>query len=128
MPNPTDPFGAISWSSEDSEALLIFLKSQAGRRAIFRLRNDRPTVAEPRDGTEASALSAQRIAGYELCIENLFTYLRKGVEEGENSETYPDLDSDAGWEEELKSYVFGAEPEKPPQETTPQTEEQPPTL
>lgn len=57
-----DPFHRPPWDQEDAEALRAFLKSQTGKRLIFRLQNDRPSppaAKDARHSVESNALWAR---------------------------------------------------------------------
>ena len=99
-----DAFRRPVWASEDALALLTFLTSRPGRRFLNRLRNDRPghPSGPSRHSLSARAMASATIDGYELAIENIFLYLTEAVPEEAKAKSYPNLDNDEEWPEELK--------------------------
>lgn len=97
-----DPFHRPPWDQEDAEALRAFLKSQTGKRLIFRLQNDRPSppaAKDARHSVESNALWAREAVGYETAVRNLFDYLLRPVADTQLATLYPSLDDDAHWDD-----------------------------
>ena len=59
---------------------------------------------------EANALWAKEVRGYEGAIRNLFEYLNTPVAEKATAETYPAVDAEDAWPEDLRTPA----PLKPP--------------
>lgn len=111
MADRVNPFQSPDWDSLDAAALRTFLASPSGRRFIFRLRNDRPSITPLTPG--ACPLTQAGIAsGYEMCVNSIFTYL---TEEAPNSPAamYPELDDDSQWPVSLQPASPSVDPNEP---------------
>lgn len=109
-----DPFAVADWTGEDAVNLRNFLKTPTGRRLVYRLRNDRPSLGIPPTSPstlEAAALVSREAYGYEQAVNNLFTYLIEEAPQQRVAENYPDLFDDSLWPAELQgANISPAEP------------------
>jgi hypothetical protein len=98
-------FQAPEWDSEDGAALRAFLASKTGKRFTFRLINERPSFDPPHnvkgDLIQHRALEASQIQGYELAVNNIFSFITQEVLSGQASTVYPSLDDDGHWDQRL---------------------------
>jgi len=126
-----DPFSRPPWEPEDSKELLRFLSTRTGRRLIFRLQNDRPSLSGSKSlqsSLEANALWAKAIWGYEEAIRNIFSYPNTPVDEKAQANAYPSLDADSEWESALQVPAPLQPPPVEVQKVPNEAEQQPPEL
>jgi hypothetical protein len=91
------------WHSEDAANLRAFFRTKTGGKFLGMLSQLRPGFTAA--NMETAALEGKVIDGWERCTDLI---LRAGLMKSSSSEViesveYPDLDSDHGWDRNLKS-------------------------
>jgi hypothetical protein len=122
-----DPFHGAIWDATDADALKSFLLTRAGKRFIMRLRLDRPSLpSSPADAGNLNlvAMTAKKQEGYEETIANMFEYTIAPADEEAKTKSYPNLDDDDAWPEELRNPTRPESPPPPPNEAAAELEAQ----
>jgi hypothetical protein len=90
-----------AWTPVHAFAWAEFLETSAGQALVHVLSYDRPSPGSPTESADSRACRADRLFGYDKCLENLFL-LKRPLLNPADSETaqatgFPDLDDDSKW-------------------------------
>jgi hypothetical protein len=85
------------WNKDAAALLKQFIESPVGETFLANLTFIRPALLVGTPDPNAVALRASQVAGYEQCMNAIFTLMEPPTEEVQLSEAYPPLDDDSRW-------------------------------